>query len=62
MNWDPACGGISAGTYLKNTVKKMQDVLLAINPNYEIYIWNDMFDPYQNAINNYWMINGNLAG
>ncbi len=40
----------------------MQDTLLEINPNYEMYIWNDMFDPFQNATGAYMMGNGDMSG
>lgn len=61
MNWDPACGDISAGTYLKNTTQKVQNILLSINPDYDMYIWNDMFDPTHNAVERYWTVNGSLS-
>ena len=61
MNWDPSCGAITAGTYLKNTTQKVQNILLSINPNYDLYIWNDMFDPHHNAIDRYWTVNGSLS-
>lgn len=62
MNWDPTCGPVDASTYLKNTTRAVQDILLSINPNYELYIWNDMFDPHQNAVERYWLVNGSLTG
>jgi hypothetical protein len=27
-----------------------------------VYVWNDMFDPYQNAVKNYHLISGDLSG
>ncbi len=62
MNWDPFCGMITAGEYLKNTIKKTQDTLLEINPNYEMYVWNDMIDPFHNATGAYMMSNGDMSG
>lgn len=61
MNWDPACGSMSAGQYLANTVNRVENSMLAINPNAEIYIWNDMFDPTHNAKTSYWMDKGDLT-
>lgn len=26
----------------------------------ELLVWSDMFDPYHNAVDNYWMVNGSL--
>lgn len=62
MNWDPSCGSISAGTYLKNLFQKMTATLLSVNPPYEMYVWNDMFDPYSNATSSYYLVNGDLTG
>jgi hypothetical protein len=62
MNWDPVCGGITAGQYLANTMKKIEKALYEINPNFEIYVWNDMFDPYHNATTSYYMVNGDVSG
>ena len=61
-NWDPACEKISAGEYVAQTISRSEKVLKSINPNYELYIWNDMVDPYHNALPSYWMVNGSLVG
>ncbi|MBJ7313434.1 hypothetical protein ACFOLJ_18085 [Rugamonas sp. CCM 8940] len=62
LNWDPACGGITAGKYLANTTRKVQADLLAKYPALALYIWNDMFDPNMNALDSYWLAKGSLAG
>ncbi|OEZ57969.1 hypothetical protein [Duganella sp. HH105] len=67
MNWDPLCndardGVYPASAYLANTTKKMQKTLLSVNPNLDMYVWNDMFDPNVNAIKQYWAVNGDLSG
>lgn len=62
MNWDTACGNISAGKYLENTFRGVRQKIEEINPNAEVYVWNDMFDPYHNAKTSYWMVNGDLTG
>lgn len=61
MNWDPACGNITAGKYLADMIEKHQETLLQAYPNLELYVWNDMFDPKMNAIPKYWAINGDLS-
>ena len=62
MNWDSTCGPMTAGDYLGRTVEKVENSIYALNPDAEIYIWNDMFDPYQNALSSYWMVNGDMRG
>jgi hypothetical protein len=61
MNWDPSCGPITAGEYLANTTRSMQNMLLSEKPNIDMYIWNDMFDPYANAVDHYLAVNGSLV-
>ncbi|KHA75914.1 hypothetical protein NC77_25935 [Janthinobacterium lividum] len=62
MNWDPSCQYASAGAYLAGTMTAMQAMLKEVNPGVELYVWNDMFDPYMNAIDKYFMVNGKLTG
>ena len=33
-----------------------------ITPNAPIYVWGDMFDPNMNAVNNYYLVEGDLSG
>lgn len=61
MNWDPACGSITAGKYLATMVARHQQILLGAYPNVELYVWNDMFDPKMNAVSKYWAVNGDLT-
>jgi hypothetical protein len=62
LNWDPACGDITAGKYLANMTKTVQSDLLARYPALEMYIWNDMYDPSMNAVEKCWLARGSLAG
>ncbi len=62
MNWDKKCTYNSAGTYLAETFKGVQQGIYELNPSAEVYVWNDMFDPYHNAKTSYWMVNGDLTG
>jgi hypothetical protein len=61
-NWDPAGGNISAGEYVARTVRQSSEMLKRIGPNYELYVWSDMFDPNENAHAKYYMVNGTLEG
>jgi hypothetical protein len=60
-NWDPAAGEIAAGQYIANTVRKSAELLRQINPQYELFVWSDMFDPNENAEPKYFMCNGPLT-
>ncbi len=33
-----------------------------VNPAAPIYVWSDMFDPNHNAVNNYYLVEGDLTG
>jgi hypothetical protein len=37
-------------------------MIRAANPKAEIYVWSDMFDPYHNAHDHYYLVNGTWAG
>ena len=60
--WDPAGGQVTAGQYMAATVRRSIDLLKAINPHYELYVWSDMFDPNENALPKYFMCNGPVTG
>jgi hypothetical protein len=62
--WDPECIAKynSAGDYLADVARKIEAELRALDPTLEIYVWNDMYDPYHNAIKSYYMVNGSLEG
>ncbi len=34
----------------------------SLAPSAKLYVWNDMFDPFANAVNNYYFVEGNIAG
>ena len=53
---------LSAGELLAWNVSKTINLYQAEFPGTKLYIWNDMFDPDHNAINNYYYVEGNLRG
>lgn len=63
MNWCPACQArnLDAGTMLADNVRTCIGILREINPGGDIYVWSDMFDPYHNAHNNYYLVRGDLT-
>ena len=46
---------------LAENVRTCIQILREVNPGGEIYAWSDMFDPYHNARNNYYLVRGNLT-
>ena len=64
MNWCAACQSrrLDAGPMLADNVHLCASILRQVNPGGRIYVWSDMFDPNQNALANYYLVRGNLAG
>ena len=64
MNWCAACQQrhLDAGAMLATNVQDCIRILRNVNPNGDIYVWSDMFDPNHNAHDNYYLVRGNLAG
>jgi len=64
MNWCEACQErhLAAGQIMADNVRACTRILKEVNPGGRIYVWSDMFDPGHNAHNNYYLVNGDLAG
>lgn len=69
MNWTVSDLNLSQDSAAKNevpsqllshNVKVCFDSLKKLQPKSRVYTWNDMFDPYHNAVNNYYLVNGTL--
>jgi hypothetical protein len=60
MNQDDACRNrkLDAGPLLAKT---LHDCTRLLEPA-TVYTWNDMFDPFHNASDNYYLVRGNLTG
>jgi hypothetical protein len=60
MNWDASCAAVggSAGDVLAANVRRC----LGLLGTSQVYAWGDMFDPDQNAVDSYYLVNGDLAG
>lgn len=61
-NWDPACGSLTAAQYFGQAMTSTVSALRTVQPAYQFFTWNDMFDPYHNAKSAYWMVKGSLVG
>ncbi|MCS7252505.1 MAG: carbohydrate binding domain-containing protein [Armatimonadota bacterium] len=57
-----ACEGRNMAQLLGECVTKQVKALRRYNPEAEIYIWSDMFDPNHNARPNYYLVNGDFTG
>ena len=60
LNWDAACAGkhCDAGALLAEQVKRCTGWLAGS----EVYVWSDMFDPFHNAHDNYYLVRGDFKG
>jgi hypothetical protein len=63
-NWSEPerASGRSAGEQLAGNVRRCVEVIRRINPDTRLCIWSDMFDPYHNARDDFYLVNGTLAG
>lgn len=57
---DSACRatGLTPGAILARAARRCAALL----PEDTLYVWGDMFDPAQNAVKDFWMVKGDLAG
>ncbi len=64
FNWDAASERrhLDAGQVLAANVKACTQILRDLNPDGKIYVWSDMFDPHHNAVKDYYLVHGSLAG
>ena len=64
MNWCEACQKrkLSPGQIAADSVRTCAEFLHAAAPEARVFVWNDMFDPFHNARNHYYLVNGSLKG
>lgn len=64
MNSDSSClrRNLSPAQILADNANRCYGILKGLNPNVKAYIWSDMFDSLHNAVNNYYLVNGDLRG
>lgn len=53
---------MSAGQLLAWSVTQSTKLYRSILPGVPLYAWNDMFDPYHNAVKHYYNVEGDLSG
>jgi hypothetical protein len=52
----------SAGELLAENVRHCVSVVRGVNPQARLCFWSDMFDPHHNAVKDFYLVNGDLAG
>jgi hypothetical protein len=64
MNWCDACRktGRTPAQILDADVEADDRLAKALSPRGERFIWSDMFDPFHNAVEHYYLVNGDLRG
>jgi hypothetical protein len=64
LGWDESCRrrGLDAGAIVADNARKCVGWLRSVNPNGRVLVWSDMFDPYHNAVKNYYLVRGDLHG
>ncbi|MCA1595887.1 MAG: hypothetical protein LC772_05635, partial [Chloroflexi bacterium] len=53
---------MTPGELLAWNIHKSAGIIRSIRPDAEIWVWSDMFDPYHNAVDHFFAVNGPLAG
>jgi hypothetical protein len=64
LNWCDACQRrkLDAGPLLADCLDRTLKLVHAISPQAEAVAWSDMFDPNHNAVKDYYLVRGDLAG
>ena len=62
--WCELCNrpGVTTGQVLAQCTKRCTEIIRKLDPTAEIVVWNDMFDPFHNAVDNYWLTRGTMKG
>ncbi len=53
---------MTAGELLAWSVGKTAGIYNSVLPGAPLYVWNDMFDPNHNAVNNFYFVEGDIGG
>lgn len=60
--WCELCSGKTPGELLARNVSRCTDVIREVNPDAEVFVWSDMFDPHHNARDDYYLAAGTFEG
>ena len=53
---------MTPGELLAWNIHQAAALIRDIRPDAGIWVWSDMFDPYHNAVDNFYLVNGSLKG
>jgi hypothetical protein len=53
---------MTAGQLLAWHLQQVVGIIKGIDPKLQVMVWNDMFDPYHNAVDQYYRVEGTIAG
>jgi hypothetical protein len=53
---------LTAGKLLADNARRCTEILRKLNPKARVVVWSDMFDPYHNAVPEYYLVRETLAG
>lgn len=64
LNWCDACQkrNLTAGQVLAENLRQCTQIVRDVAPDATVYVWSDMFDPNHNAVKDYYLVRGDLAG
>ncbi len=64
MGWDESFRKAekTPGKVVADNVRDCTMYLRSLQSDRRIFVWNDMFDPHHNAVDNYYLVNGDLSG
>ncbi len=61
-NWENSTAPMTEGQLLASSIQRARQTYRSINSSGSFFVWDDMFDPYQNAIDDYYLTNGTVNG
>jgi hypothetical protein len=63
-DWCGCCraSGKTPGELLADNVQHCREIIREVNPQAQVVVWSDMFDPFHNAVDHYYLVNGSLKG
>ncbi len=53
---------LTAGQLLASHVSSTAALYQSLAPSASLFVWSDMFDPFHNAVNHYYYVEGDIAG
>ncbi len=59
---DSLSAGKTSGELLADNARRCVKLIRRVNPKAKVLVWSDMFDPFHNARDNYYLVRGTLNG